>query len=85
MTVTQRLCLIVTIRYLLDKVLDILSSLFVVRHQLQSEVLFSHYFSFMQTLALLASFETKLNQFEEKEEEENDDNEAGNEDDDTGW
>lgn len=39
----------------------------------------------MQTLALLASFETKLNQFEEKEEEENDDNEAGNEDDDTGW
>ncbi|XP_020617682.1 peptidyl-prolyl cis-trans isomerase CWC27 homolog [Orbicella faveolata] len=38
-----------------------------------------------QTLALLASFQTKLNGSEEIEEEEIDDNEAENEDDDTGW
>ena len=50
-------------------------------------MLFAHYFfSYMQTLALLASFQTKLNEFEENEEEdENDNNEAENEDDDTGW
>jgi len=48
-------------------------------------VLFASYFSFMQTLALLASFQTKLNGSEEIEEEEIDDNEAENEDDDTGW
>ena len=41
--------------------------------------------SFIQTLALLASFQTKLNESEEKEEEDIDDNEAENEDDDTGW
>jgi len=39
----------------------------------------------MQTLALLASFQTKLNEVEENEEEEIDDNEAENEHDDTGW
>lgn len=38
-----------------------------------------------QTLALLASFQTKLNESEEKEEEDIDDNEVENEDDDTGW
>ena len=39
----------------------------------------------MQTLALLSSFQSKLNEFEENEEEEIDDKEAENEDDDTGW
>ena len=41
--------------------------------------------SYSQTLALLASFQTKLNESEEKEEEDIDDNEAENKDDDTGW
>ena len=43
-------------------------------------------FSYMQTLALLASFQTKLNEFEDNEEEdENHNNEAENDDDDTAW
>ena len=41
--------------------------------------------SFLQTLALLASFQTKLDESEEKEEEDIDDNETENDDDDTGW
>ena len=48
-------------------------------------MLFTSFFSFIQTLTLLASFQTKLNESEEKEEEDIDDNEVENEDDDTGW
>ena len=49
-------------------------------------MLFTSFFSFIQTLALLASFQTKLNECEEKEEEADiDDREAENEDYDTGW
>jgi len=48
-------------------------------------VLFGYYVSDMQTLALLASFQTKLNESEEHEEEQVNENKADNEDDDTGW
>ena len=48
-------------------------------------MLFGYYVSDMQTLALLASFQTKLDESEENEEEQVIETKADIEDDDTGW